>query len=255
MAPDTSTAVANTDPSTTAVATLQSSNETQAPEQLAKPEQQKLSKADLKRQQAFIERIKRTMNRHKCDEKKALELMQQEDYEALPAKEHVKRLEALCAQSFKSIGNDMGAVSENLKALRHNDGAIADAFDINYRAIADLFTETEVRLQAIEYVLNTRLGLTADELAQIQKNVRETATQAAMELQKQIMAKARAEVDAEKAEQMKLRQEAKKQAAEAAEKARIEAELQSTATPAIVGAAKEEGTALPPPPEATTFGD
>jgi hypothetical protein len=95
------------------------------------------NKIELKRQQIFIDRLKRKMGEPTKDGKtktqqQALAEIANEDYERLPADKKIKRLESIIAGITKQLGQDLGG-------LHRNDAAIADAFDINYRGLSKMF--------------------------------------------------------------------------------------------------------------------
>ena len=156
--------------------------------QIPTPEQRKISNIQHKRQQQFQERLRRTMNQHKCDEQKAFQIMQQEDYDRMSPDQKVRRLESL-------VGQSMQRLAEDINRLEHNHYAIADAFDINYRAVSKMLI---------------KLGIPLEEHARFMK-----------ESQDEALAEHKAKV-----EQQRLIQEAAaKKQQEAQEKIRMEAEL------------------------------
>jgi len=187
----------------------------EAPVELKKDKSKKMSKIDEKRQQIFMDRLKRKMAQPTEDGKprtqqQALQEMAKEDYDALPLQKKFERLESIVAQSFRGM-------SQEVVNLGQNHAAIADAFDINYRAIQKMFL---------------KLGMTAEE-------------------QKQFIEESQAEVLAERRKQMAdasaARLNQQRAAQEAAEKQNIEAGMKPSLS--------EETGAPPPPPEATVFGD
>ena len=186
---------------------------------------------DLKRIRAFQERIHRWMNNHQEDLKKlkeanpnatdkqiegafqqrAMQALQQEDYDRLPPSEKIKRLEGMLAGSVKQIARD-------IMELRHNQDAIADAYEINYRALAQMFV---------------KLGLPLEEQKKFMK-------QASDEI--------RAEHEAEIAKQEETRKKRMEANAAAAEKAKMESEAREVAKPST----ETHGAELPM--DATIFG-
>jgi hypothetical protein len=84
------------------------------------------TKADLKRQEIFRQRMGRLMAKG-MTEQQAFERIQREDYERLPVAERVKRLEAAIIGNFQAIGKD-------IHLLRGNESALADVMDVNFRA-------------------------------------------------------------------------------------------------------------------------
>lgn len=193
----------------------------EAPVELKKDKPKKMSKIDEKRQQIFMDRLRRKMAQPTEDGKprtqqQALQEMAKEDYDALPLQKKFERLESIVAQSFRGM-------SQEVVNLGQNHAAIADAFDINYRAIQKMFL---------------KLGMSAEE-------------------QKQFIEESQAEVLAERRKQMAeasaARMNQQREAQDAAEKQKIEAGLAEQG-PKIVGAPTEDEGAPPPPPEATVFG-
>lgn len=53
----------------------------------------------------------------------------EEAYNALPIDKKLRRLEFVIEQAVRQVGND-------IQNLRHNDSVLADAMDINFRAVA-----------------------------------------------------------------------------------------------------------------------
>lgn len=60
-----------------------------------------------------------------------------EQYEALPVDQKIRRLEQMVSQSVAKLGEEM-------INLRHNDQVIADALDINFRAMAKALVKAGV---------------------------------------------------------------------------------------------------------------
>lgn len=106
-----------------------------------KAPQKKVSLIDQKRIAALQERVRRWMNAHQGkSEQEAMQAIQREDYERLPDGEKIKRLEAMVGGALQQFGQD-------LMNVRHNQYAIADAFDVNYRAIAKMLTKLGLPLE------------------------------------------------------------------------------------------------------------
>lgn len=147
-----------------------------------KPPPKKVSLIDQKRIAALQERVRRWMNNHQGkSEQEAMMAIQREDYEALPPGEKIKRLEAMVTGALQNFGQD-------LMNVRHNQYSIADAFDVNYRAITKMFA---------------KVGLPLELHAQFMKEAQdefEAERKAAMEKQ---MAAQKAQMDAAKAAQEK----------------------------------------------------
>ena len=99
------------------------------------------TKLQDKRRQILIDRVKRWMNKNPGKtEQEALMAIQLEDYERMPVGDKLKRLEAMFAGSMQQIGQDM-------MSLRHNQFALADAYDVNYRAISKMFAKLGISLE------------------------------------------------------------------------------------------------------------
>lgn len=83
---------------------------------------------DAKRQAIREERKKRLMNKG-VSEQRAEEMISNQDYDNLSDDKKIQRLENLFVQTFQGLQRD-------ILALRHNDGLIADAMDINLKAMS-----------------------------------------------------------------------------------------------------------------------
>ena len=103
----------------------------EAPVELKKEEPKKLSKIDQKRQQIFMDKLRRFMGKGMTQEQ-AIQAIQKEEYDAMPLEKKFLGLERLVSQSFRNLANDIVGLSQN-------NMAISDAFDINYRAIQKIF--------------------------------------------------------------------------------------------------------------------
>jgi hypothetical protein len=177
----------------------------------------KVSNIQMKRMQAFNERVRRWINGHQdklkgLDEKAQFEAavlaLQREDYEKLPDGEKVKRLESLLSGFMQQVGEDF-------TNLRNNQFAIADAYEINHRALAKMFV---------------KLGISLEDQGKIIK-----------EAQQEIAAEHKAEMEKEAAAQVKKLHDTseKKEMKEEAKK---------------VNEAGSETKGTPVPDGATTFG-
>ena len=168
----------------------------------------KPSKMELKRQQIFFDRLKRKMGetvkgqdgqpRPKTQQEALME-MQREDYEALPLPKKLERMEGMLTGFMQRVGQDM-------MNLRRNDGAIADAFDMNYRAIGAMFTHLGINPeQQKEFMSAAREQFENDRKAKMEADAkaaqdRAQAQQAAMEKARMDAAAAQTPAE-EKAEQ------------------------------------------------------
>lgn len=102
-------------------------------------EVRKLSKIDIKRIQAREERRRRLIN-NGVPADKVDAVMTAEDYKNLPVEQKLERFEKLMSQAMQGLQRD-------ILALRHNDGVIADAMDINLKAMARGLTKAGVSLE------------------------------------------------------------------------------------------------------------
>lgn len=178
------------------------------PVELKKDEPRKMSKIDEKRQRILMERLQRKMGSGMSREQ-AIMAIQKEDFDALPLDKKFARLESVVANSLRGL-------SQEVMNLSQGHMAIADAFDINYRAIQKLFT---------------KLGVTPEE----QKAFIEESQKEVIEERKKIIETRQAQMQAER---------------DAAEKARMEAE----AKPAEKQVAEPAPEGSEIPKEATVFG-
>lgn len=194
-------------------ATVEAAPEIQT--ELKRDDPKKPTKLDMKRQQILQDRMKRHMGRG-LTQQQAFQAMQREDFEAMPLDKKFSRLESIVSQSFQNLAQEVMGLSQSHMA-------IADAFDINYRAIQKLFA---------------KLGISSED----QKVYIEEAQKEVIESRKKQRA------DAELA-QLNQRREAQ----EVSEKLKVEAELQKKDSGVVSnGAQPSEGAEIPK--EATVFG-
>jgi hypothetical protein len=166
----------------------------------------KMSKIDIKRMQAREERRRRLINRG-VPEDKVDAVMAAEDYQNLPIDKKLDRFEYIVSQALQGLQRD-------ILALRHNDGVIAEAMDINLKAMSRALEKAGVSKEA-----------QGDIIREVEKELREEQEK-----------RARAE------------QEALRLAAEQSERERIEAELSSK--PSL---SSDEAPAVEIPEGATVF--
>jgi hypothetical protein len=170
--------------------------------------QQKVNKVQMKKFQIYLERRKRAINKG-IPEERVDQYLREEDYRNMPVAEKVQRLEGIMSSTFQGL-------SQDVVRLRQNDGHIADAFDINSRAI---------------FKMMVKLGITSEQ-------------------QKDILKESADEFDAEKKAKVEARQkaaeEAQKKTLEEQERAKIVQETKAEKNPEPQGAE--------PPAEATQFG-
>ena len=178
------------------------------PVEVRRDEPKKMSKIDEKRQRILMERLQRKMGGGMSREQ-AIMAIQKEDFDSLPLDKKFARLESVVANSLRGL-------SQEVMNLSQGHMAIADAFDINYRAIQKLFA---------------KLGIPAEE----QKVFIDEAQKEVIEERKKILEARHAQLQSER---------------DAAEKARIEAE----AKPAEKQVAEPAPEGSEIPKEATVFG-
>jgi hypothetical protein len=166
------------------------------------------AKLEAKRQQILQDRMRRHMGRGLSQEQ-AWQAIQKEDFDALPMDKKFARLENMVSNTFRQL-------AQEIVNLGQGHAAVADAFDINYRAVHKIFV---------------KLGVSPEE-------------------QQLLIAEAQGEVAEIRRRQQEGRAVAEKAFNDAQEKQRVEAELASAESPnqapSSVGAE--------PPPEATVFG-
>lgn len=172
--------------------------------------QQKANKIQEKRYRQHMERRQRLINSG-TPEDKVDQQMAQEDYNAMPPEKKIARLEQIIQGTFQQF-------AQELANLRHNDGVLADAMDLNFKAFSRMLA---------------KLGLPVEEHKAFMQ-------QAQQEMVEERMAEAAARRRAE--EQQKL--DAEKKLAEQA--------LQTAEEPKLI---VPEVTEAPKPPDgATEFG-
>ena len=94
--------------------------------------------------------------------------MQLEDYERMPLAQKVKRLESLLAQSISQMGQD-------LLNLRHNQYAIADAYELNYRGMAKMLAKLGITPEEHKKFMDeANAEFLADQKAAMQKHLEES---------------------------------------------------------------------------------
>jgi transposase len=103
----------------------------EAAEEPVIPTKARLSKIDEKRQEIFRERVSRKMGEGKTEDQ-AVNAILREDYNALPLDQKFARLESMVSGTIQSL-------MSNINTLRQNERVVADAFDINYRAVEKMF--------------------------------------------------------------------------------------------------------------------
>lgn len=119
---------------------------------------------------------------------RAKQVIARREYDAAPLAERLRRLEQMTAGAIQGI-------AEDLNALKHNDSAISEAIDINFRAFS----------KALE-----KIGVTGEQ-------------------QRQLVEEAKMEIDAELA----VRDAQAQAAAEAEQKAQIDAQEKAQVTAAV----------------------
>jgi hypothetical protein len=173
----------------------------------------KPTKIEMKRQQQYMERRKRLMNKG-VPESEVDRALAEEEYRNLPVEKKFERFANAMNGAVQSLAKD-------IMGLRHNDGVLADAMDLNFKAVARALEKAGVPLQLQgEIIKQAEIELRAERQRQFEEQ--------------QAAARAQAQAHAQAAEQNV-----------AAELAKAEGkELTPEAPP----------PAEPPPEGATTFG-
>lgn len=99
----------------------------------------KPSTVDLKREAHHQERKRRFINRGMTPAQADM-AMAEEDYRNLPIERKFERFQAGVSQAFQKMAHD-------ILGLRHNDGVIADAIDVNVKAMAKCLEKVGVNLE------------------------------------------------------------------------------------------------------------
>lgn len=143
-------------------------------------EAKKLTKLDIKRMQAHEERRRRLINSGVSPEK-VDSVIAAEDYSNLSVEKKMERLEKVVSRALQGFQQD-------IMALRHNDGVIADAMDINLKALARGLQKAGVTLEqqneiikAVEVELREEQRQEAEARALASKAAAEAREKATME--------------------------------------------------------------------------
>lgn len=142
----------------------------------AQPVPKPPTKAQLKKMEIYAQRRQRLINKG-VPEAQVDAVIAREDYERLPVAEKLKRLEHFVASALGQLGQEMGN-------LRHNDGVLADAMDVNFRSIAKALTKAGVSMDDQKKIVE-----------EVQKEMEAEAqarAEAAEKAQKEVEEKARA---------------------------------------------------------------
>ncbi len=172
----------------------------EAPDNVTPISKPKLDKMQMKRNQIFMERVRRHINAGMTQEQ-AIQAIAKEDYAKMPLDQKILRLENMLKGMAKQFSMD------NLN-LRRNDGAIADAFDINYRAISKMFRmlgltpeqEKQCSLEAQEEFNKDRQNKLDAEAKKAQEEVLKAKEQDEKAVMEAEAAKNHRDVEAEKKE-------------------------------------------------------
>lgn len=148
--------------------------------ELSKPK--KPNKIELKRQQIYEERRRRLINSG-IPEDKVDQTIAAQDYAELPVEKKIQRLEQMLTGSVQALVND-------IQALQHNDKVIADALDINMKAMSRCLDKAGISLEdqsriiaevAEELRLEDEKAAISREQAQADVLEKQVATDALME--------------------------------------------------------------------------
>jgi len=128
----------------------------------------KATKQDLTRQKIYDERRQRHLNKG-IPAERVDQVIAREDYERLSVEEKVKRLE-------NNIGGALRQLAGELQNLRHNDGVIAEAMDVNFRALGKIFAQLGVSTeQQKAYLKDVAEEMQRERLAQQEQQAAEQA--------------------------------------------------------------------------------
>lgn len=161
-------------------------------------EPRRLSKAEIKRMRDREERKRRLLNKG-VPQDKVDAIMAEEDFRNLSADKKCDRLHSLFATVVKGLQAD-------IMALRHNDSVIADAMDINLKAMSMCLTKAGISSEMQESIIK-----------EVEKEIREDQRKKAI-------------VEAETRRKLADKMEAAKLKASASEEAPEEEELPEGAT-------------------------
>jgi hypothetical protein len=178
------------------------------------PKQRKFSKIELKRMRAYQERRQRLINKGVAPDKVDM-VLAAEDYANMPVPEKLKRLEGILQNSFQQVAIEMAN-------LRHNDGVLADAMDLNFKSFAKMLVKLGIPLEDQGKII----AETEKEMAEERRKQSETASKAAQAAQENI------------------------------EQAKAEEALKKAEQPILTGpeGVDANGSPIPPPDGATVFG-
>lgn len=105
-------------------------------QEVKQPEPRKPTKQELKRQQIFMDRIKRHMAKGLTFQD-AQRAIQKEDYDRMPIAEKVKRLENILAMNLHGMYQD-------IKLVKSNQDVLADAMDVNFKGFEKILKKLGV---------------------------------------------------------------------------------------------------------------
>lgn len=144
----------------------------------------KPSKADLKRQQIFLDRMKRKVNEG-LTVQQAAQAIAQEDYDRLPIEQKMRNLESTVAGVANGFRQDC-------LRLEQNDRILADSMDVNFRAFQLILRKLGVSDEDQKAAVKT-----AVEEIKAERAAREAAAAAAAEAQEKKTATEGADVAGE----------------------------------------------------------
>jgi hypothetical protein len=132
----------------------------------------KVTKIDEKRAQIFEERVKRWVNNNQDKLKglneqqvreQAIHALHAEDLDKMSPMERVKRLEQIAFQTFNKLATDLSHVEGNQFAL-------ADAMDVNFRAMAKMFAKLGIPVEDHnKFMEESKVELEAERKAMIEE--------------------------------------------------------------------------------------
>lgn len=112
------------------------------------------NKIEEKRQRILADRLKRHMAKG-LSQSEAEEAMAKEDYERLPIEKKLERHTQFLQGGIRTLAKEIRKIKEGaeisvqieIEKLQHNDVVLADAMDVNFKALAKLFTKLGISLE------------------------------------------------------------------------------------------------------------
>jgi hypothetical protein len=132
---------------------------TESQDNVTSIEAKKPNKFELKKRQIFMDRMQRLMSKG-MNSQQAQMAIAREDYERLSPADKIKRLEGQLAGLAQSFGME-------INNLRHNDGVLADALDLNFKGIAKMLVKLGISLEdQAKFLAEAQKEMEAERVAQ-----------------------------------------------------------------------------------------